>query len=117
MQRRSQQQEIPYEDRWNLSHEQINFDNERKEQLENLYQRERAIREEAVKELQDRRSRLRELTRQELQEEVQRARNEAKAQSSQSTQIDASSTKRMRDEGVSKCSITFKGSTNTMSDS
>ena len=53
-----------------LSHKRINFDEERTERLEQLYQRERLVREEAIEELQHRRRRLREITRQELQELV-----------------------------------------------
>ena len=48
--------EIPcHKDLLDLSHEQINFDADRRERLEQLYQRERLVREEAIEELKHRR--------------------------------------------------------------
>ena len=72
--------EIPcHKDLLDLSHEQINFDAERRERLEQLYQRQKSVREEATEELKHRRQRFREIAREELQEIVQKKReNEGK---------------------------------------
>ena len=68
-----QRKELPcHKDLLELSHEQINLDHDIRERLEQLYQRERLLREEAIEELQHRRRRLREIIRQELQELVQK---------------------------------------------